>query len=461
VEEHRILVVDDKFSMRELLATALSERGFEVDTADCGEAAIEELATGQFDIVITDLSMPGKNGMDVLKAVKAQSPDTEVILITAFGTIDTAVEAMRLGAYDFLTKPFKLSEMERKVDKIIQKLQANASRQAQTWIHPSVQHFIGASIQTRQLMKMIARIAPSNISVLITGESGVGKELVARALHEASPRRNAPFVALNCAALAPGILESELFGHEKGAFTGAGEQRTGRFERAHTGTLFLDEVGEIDPMMQVKLLRVLQEGEIERLGGTETLPVDVRIVAATNRDLKAAIEEGNFREDFYYRLNVVSLHVPTLAERRDDIPLLIDHFMSKFSLELGKEVLEVEDSAMDALMNYPWPGNVRELENLLERAVLLADGGEVRLSDLPPELCAAAQAPPIAAAPLESDREGGPTQAQSLIHKTDDLERQLIQEALDAFRWNKTKAAEHLGIKRTTLQYKIKKYNIE
>ncbi len=451
---HRILVVDDKANMRQMLEAAFTERGYAVDTAANGLEATELINTHTFDVVITDMNMPEASGIDVLRAAKAVSSDTGVIIVTAFGTIDTAVEAMRLGAYDFVTKPFRLADMERKVARIIRARSGATTPPAQTWIHPSVQHMVGASHQIRRLMKLIIKIAPTNSSVLITGPSGVGKELVARAIHEASSRRDSPFVALNCAALASGVLESELFGHEKGAFTGADVQRVGRFEKAHTGTLFLDEVGEIDPRIQTKLLRVLQEGEVERVGGGDPMKIDVRIVAATNRDLREAISEGTFREDFYYRLNVFSLEVSALKDRRDDIPALVDHFLRKFSLELGKEVLSIDDDVIGILLNYPWPGNVRELENTMERAVVLAETDHVTREELPPhmlESAALAAASPQAPAPPQG----------SLIEKTDRLESDLIQGALERFRWNKTKAAEHLGLKRTTLQYKIKKYGLE
>jgi two-component system, NtrC family, response regulator len=452
---HRLLVVDDKANMRELLESAFTDRGFEVDTASSGEDAIALLADNPYDVVITDLSMPGKNGLDVLRAAKTAAVDTEVIIITAYGTIETAVEAMRLGACDFIAKPFKLNEIERKVDKILRKIHPAATRPIQTWIHPSVLHFVGGSQQTRQIMKMIAKIAPSNSAVLITGPSGVGKELVAKAIHEASGRRDRPFVAVNCAALAPGVLESELFGHEKGAFTGATARRIGRFEKAHTGTLFLDEVGEIDPAIQTKLLRVLQGNEFERVGGAETIKVDVRIVAATNRDLRQAIAQGNFRDDFYYRLNVFSLHVPPLRERRDDIPALIDHFLRKFSLELGKTVYEVDDDVIGFFLHYPWPGNVRELENVIERAVVLAEDKRITRDDLPPEILDTQETETNLDTPYTEDTD------QSLIERTGQLEIELIRLALEKFHWNKTKAADHLGLKRTTLQYKIKKFNLE
>jgi len=453
---HRMLVVDDKANMRHMLETAFEDHGFEIVTASSGDDAVEKLEAEAFDIVITDFNMPGKTGIDVLKAAKTIKADTEVILITAYGSIDLAVEAMRLGAADFVTKPFNISDIERKVDKILRRLRPAQTPQAHTWIHPSVQHWVGVSAHARQLMKMIMRIAPSKSSVLITGPSGVGKELVARAIHEASPRRDRPFVALNCAALAPGILESELFGHERGAFTGATEKRIGRFEKANTGTLFLDEVGEIDPLIQTKLLRVLQENEIERVGGTETMKVDVRILAATNRDLLQAIKDGDFREDFYYRLNVFSLNVLPLRERRDDIPALVDHFLRKFALELNKEVYEVDDDVVITFMHYPWPGNVRELENVMERAVVLAEGPSITREELPAELLQFEESAEAVEGftPLRDD-------SGSLIERTDRLESDLIARALEKFRWNKTKAAEHLGLKRTTLQYKIKKYGLE
>ncbi len=449
----RMLVVDDRENMRTLLENTFSERGFDVATASCGEDAIDLISSQPFDVVITDLSMPGKNGIEVLKAAKAVSPDTEVIIITAYGTVETAVEAMRLGASDFISKPFKLTEIELKVDKVVRKMDAPRAQPIQTWIHPSVQHFVGSSAQTRQLMKLITRIAPSKSAVLITGPSGVGKELVAKAIHEASPRRDRPFIALNCAALAPGVLESELFGHEKGAFTGAAARRVGRFERAHTGTLFLDEVGEIDTGTQTKLLRVLQEGEFERVGGTESIHVDVRILAATNRDLRDAIAKGQFREDFYYRLNVFSLNVPPLCERPDDIPSLVDHFLRKFSMELNKEVYEVDDDVMGIFLKYAWPGNVRELENVIERSVVLCEENRITRDELPPELLSAESAPLRIAAPQDA--------SGSLIERTDRLESELIRGALEKFHWNRSKAAEHLGLKRTTLQYKIKKYGLE
>ena len=449
-----ILVADDKANIRHMIETAFVDRGFQVTTASDGLEAIKCLRDRTFDVVITDLSMPEKDGIEVLKAARERAPETQVILITAYGTIETAVEAMRLGAYDFITKPFQLAELELKVRKILwERDTADERPKAHGWRPPVSRSLVGDSTATKQLIKMIERIGPSRSSILITGPSGTGKELVARALHDISDRRDAPFVALNCAALAPGVLESELFGHEKGAFSGAVDRRVGRFEKAHKGTLFLDEVGEIDPGIQAKLLRVLQENEIERVGGAETIKVDVRIIAATNRQLREAIQNGEFREDFYYRLNVFSLDVRPLRERRDDIPALVEHFLKKFSAETDKNVTEVDDDVLDFFMRYPWPGNVRELENVLERAVVLCDGNHITRDELPQELFYATVEPEPAVPKSASP--------SSLIERTDQLESELILGALERFHWNKTKAAEHLGLKRTTLQYKIRKYGLE
>ena len=449
-----MLVVDDKASMRDMLEAAFVERDFKVTQASNGLDAINLIREQAFDIIITDLSMPGEDGIGVLRAAREVAPDTQVILISAYGTIETAVEAMRLGARDFITKPFKITEIELKVEKILREDEVDAAPPSvKTWMHPSVQRMVGTSRHTKNLLKAIEKIAPSRSSVMITGPTGVGKELVARAIHDASPRRDRPFVALNCAALAPGVLESELFGHEKGAFTGATERKIGRFEKADTGTLFLDEVGEIDGNIQVKLLRVLQDGEFERVGGNQTIKVDVRVVAATNRDLSQAIQEGRFREDFYYRLNVFSLNVAPLRERRDDIPALIDHFLRKFSMEMGKDITGVDDDVIGFFLRYPWPGNVRELENVLERAMVLVEGNTITRDELPQELLFAQEEPEPEPQPAEPEG--------SLVERTDRMEAELIRGALERFHWNKTKAAQHLGIKRTTLQYKIKKYGLE
>lgn len=477
----RLLVVDDKANIRQLLADTFEGRGFDVTTASNGDEAVALFEEEIFDAVITDLRMPGRDGIGVLRAAKHASVDMGVIVVTAYGTMETAVEAMRLGAFDFVAKPFKLEEIERKVDKMLAHQAAQASSVPGQGLAPKATPsapagIVGSSDSTRQVLDMVAKIGPSKSSVLITGPSGTGKELIARAIHESSPRNDKPFVALNCAALAPGVLESELFGHEKGAFTGAAGLRVGRFEKAHTGTLFLDEVGEIDPNIQTKLLRVLQENEIERVGGATPLQVDVRVIAATNRDLREAIQQGGFREDFFYRLNVFSLQLERLANRRDDIPPLIDHFLRKFSEETGKEVTAITDEVRTLFLQYPWPGNIRELENVLERAVVLSTGSTIGRDEIPPDMfhfdaaAAAAQASPAmdsagfagsgSVAPPSTLGDTLP-QAQSLTDHVDRIECETIARALEKFRWNKTKAAEHLGIKRTTLQYKIKKYGLE
>jgi two-component system NtrC family response regulator len=453
----QMLVVDDKAGQRELLGAVFQDRGFTVTKAANGDEAIRLLKERPFDIVITDLKMPGKDGLAILRSAREVSPDCPVILVTAYGSIDTAVEAMRLGARDFITKDFQLEEIERKVDRILGEKAPEHGPAPRTRTEESSQRIVGESSSTKSLLRMIEKIGPSRSSVLITGPSGTGKELVARAIHDASPRRDAPFIALNCAALAPGVLESELFGHEKGSFTGALARRVGRFERAHGGTLFLDEVGEIDPNIQTKLLRVLQEGEFERVGGTEAVRVDVRIVTATNRDLREAIARGLFREDFFYRLNVFSISVEPLRNRTADIPPLVEHLLHKFSTETGKQVSGVESAVMGIFMRYRWPGNVRELQNVLERAVVLAEGHLVTTDDIPAEMLYEGGAVPEAVtAPVQAGAEPA-----SLTERTDHLERELIKDTLERCRWNRTKAAEVLGLKRTTLQYKIKKLGLE
>jgi DNA-binding NtrC family response regulator len=458
-----MLIVDDEPGMREFLERAFRGAGIEVETASNGAKAIECLEEAAYDIVITDLKMPGRDGMAVLRAAKDTAVDTEVIMVTAYGKVENAVEAMRLGAFDFIAKPFKLEEIERKVDRILSRrsLEPISDPQAPAQEEDDGRLIVGESKPTKQLLKMIKKIGPSASSVLITGPTGVGKELVARAIHDASDRARRPFVALNCAALAPGILESELFGHEKGAFTGATGKREGRFQRAHTGTLFLDEVGEIDVGTQTKLLRVLQEGEFEPVGSTDTVKVDVRIVAATNVDLRQAIQVGAFREDFFYRMNVFSLNVEALANRPDDIPAIVQHMLRKYC-SVGNTVPVVDDEVMDLFLRYPWPGNVRELENVIERAMVLAENNSITRDEVPSEMFLAHAAPmtmPSTPAPMAAPM---PTPTPStLVDRTDRMECDMISEALQLFRWNKTKAAEHLGLKRTTLQYKIKKYGLE
>jgi DNA-binding NtrC family response regulator len=387
----KILVVDDKETMRNVLHSAFAARGLDVDAAAGGEEAVQKLAATGYDVVVTDLKMPRVDGMQVLREAKRARPETEVIVITAYGTIESAVEAMRLGAFDFVTKPFKLAEIETKVDRLLERRAAGAGCEA-----PSDEDWtiVGDSEATRRIVELVHKVGGATSSVLITGESGTGKELVARAIHSCSGRRDGPFVAVNCAALAAGVLESELFGHEKGAFTGAIQTKKGRFEMANGGTLFLDEIGDVDPSIQLKLLRVLELGQFERVGGTETLTSDARIVTATNCDLRARIAHGTFRQDLFYRLNVISIHLPPLRERKADIEQLTQYLMGRVTRSAGREPLEVAPEVIEAFRRYAWPGNIRELENCLERAMVLAEGDTVTLNEIPAEIAGCASAPP-------------------------------------------------------------------
>jgi len=442
----KILVVDDKENMRKVLESAFVAKGLDVDTASGGEEALRRLSATGYDVVVTDLKMPRVDGMGVLRGAKRACPEAEVIVITAYGTIESAVEAMRLGAFDFVTKPFKLAEVETKVDRILRRdVSARASGRPadDSWV------IVGDSAVTRRIVRFIHKVAGARSSVLVTGESGTGKELVARAIHNCSDRRDGPFVAVNCAALALGVLESELFGHEKGAFTGAIQTKRGRFEMANGGSLFLDEIGDVDPSIQLKLLRVLELAEFERVGGTETLKTDARIVAATNCDLRQRIREGRFREDLFYRLNVLSVRIPPLRERGSDIEQLATYLMQRVARSAGRAPLEIMPDVMDAFRRYSWPGNVRELENCLERAMVLAESDVITLREIPPEI---AGFPRLSAHSPVADK---------LASLTSDVELEMIKTALDTNRWNKTKAAEELGVKRTTLLYKIKKYGLE
>ncbi len=373
----RILVVDDHDSLRKGLVRALNNAGHDVEEAANGTSAIERLQDNQFDVVLTDLRMGGADGMDVLRTTRSMQPSAAVILMTAFGSIHTAVEAMKIGAFDFVQKPFEIEEMELKIEKAIElrhlKHQVDYLRHEQQDIY-DFDHIVGASGALQQVLTIVKKVARSNSTVLVRGETGTGKELIAGAIHHNSNRANRAFVKVNCAALQENLLESELFGHEKGAFTSADKQRIGRFEQADGGTLFLDEIGDMSQSTQAKILRVLQEHEFERLGGTRTLRVDVRIIAATNRNLTQMVQEGRFREDLYYRLNVVSVEMPPLRDRKDDIPELAEFFVKRFAGELKKRIDGIHPDAQKLLARHNWPGNIRELENVIERAVLLADG---------------------------------------------------------------------------------------
>jgi DNA-binding NtrC family response regulator len=459
----RILIADDKASMREMLTQAMEAKGFEVVAVPDGNAALAQADAG-VDLVITDLRMPGKDGIEVLGGVKRVSPETEVIVMTAFGTVENAVEAMRLGAFDYILKPFSIDELELKVDRAldrgrlaseVQYLKEQDARRAGP--------MIGDGETMRAVQKLIDKVAVSASPVLVLGESGTGKELVAREVHRRSQRAAGPFVAVNCAALSEGVLESELFGHEKGAFTGALAGRKGRFELADGGTLFLDEIGELPAAVQVKLLRVLQDTEFERVGGNKTIHVDTRIVAATHRDLKKAIAQGQFREDLYYRLNVIPIELPPLRDRREDIPALAEHFLARYGREMAKPV-RLSAEVLDRLTHYRWPGNIRELQNILERAVVLCEGEQLTVADLPREILepsgGPAPEPAPSAALAETPEAGTPEHPTDLTARLDALEKAIILEALQKYRWNQTKVAAALGLKRSSLQYKMKKHGL-
>jgi nitrogen regulation protein NR(I) len=456
-----VLIVDDELNIRRVLAAMLKREGYEVTTAADGEQALAVLQRTPVEVVVTDLVMPKLGGLELLDRVGKLYPDVPVIMITAHGTVDSAVAALKAGAFDYVTKPFEQSELK----KIIAKA-ARANELERQNVHPGEGErppLVGQSSAMRQVFDMVARVADSPSTVLITGESGTGKELVARELHRGSSRRDRPLIKVNCAAIPKDLVESELFGYEKGAFTGAVGSKPGRFELADGGTLFLDEIGEIPVEMQVKLLRALQESEFERVGGIKTLRVDVRLIAATNRDLKALIADGRFREDLYYRLAVVPLALPPLRERREDIPLLCSHFVEKYNRRLGKRVERVSEGALAVLMAYSWPGNIRELENLMERSVLFADGPEIEAAALPDALRERAPGgPPIAAVgPLGSIAAPSGASMKEIVRQAQaELERELIARALEETGGNVTRAAKRLQISRKSLQVKMKELGL-
>lgn len=451
----RILIADDHDALRRGLALALRAAGHDTEEAENGNAAIEKLHDSYFDVVVSDLKMGGSDGLDVLRTTKSLHPSTSVILMTAFGSVGTAVEAMKHGAFDYVQKPFEIEEMEVKVEKALElkrlrhELDYLRHEQQETY---DFDRIVGNSQALQQVLTVVRKVAKSNSTVLIRGETGTGKELIAGAIHHNSLRSGRNFVKVNCAALQENLLESELFGHEKGAFTGADRQRIGRFEQADGGSLFLDEIGDMSSSTQAKILRVLQEHEFERLGGTRTLRVDVRLIAATNRNLTQMVADGRFREDLFYRLNVVSVEMPPLRDRKEDIPALADFFVKRFTNELKKRIDGLDPEALKVLMRHNWPGNIRELENVIERAVLLADGGTIGVGDL---------------------QIGEPTpQSASGEHATvvkipptgiplEEIERQAVVEALRMSNWVQKDAAELLGISPRVMNYKIKILGIE
>jgi DNA-binding NtrC family response regulator len=451
--KRRILIVDDEPGIRKVLKALLARDGHEVETASDGLEAKTLLAAEPFHLVVSDLRMPGLDGLGLLEWVGTHQPGLPVLLITAHGTVDSAVDALKRGAYDYITKPFDQDELRAVVEKALRTETARRGHLTVAAGETGRFALVGRTPAMMAIYERIQKVANSPTTVLITGESGTGKELVARALHAESERRDAPFIEVNCGAIPEALFESELFGHERGAFTGAVTARPGRFELAHGGTLFLDEVGELPRDMQVKLLRVLQERRFDRVGGIRSTPVDVRLVAATNRDLLKMVREGRFREDLYYRLAVIPIHLPPLRERKDDIPLLVQHFLTRFAGRLKRRVDGLSADALAALAAWRWPGNIRELENLLERAVVLSDAPVLGLADLP-GLDAAEPPPP----PADADAELG--LKEYVRAYTVQIERARIQRILSAESANVTRAARRLGISRKSLQLKMKEYGL-
>ena len=439
-----ILVVDDEAAIRESLKDWLMEDGYSVALAIDGENAIAMVQESQYDVILLDLKMPGIDGLETMRRIKEISPDSEVLMMTAYASVDTAVQAMKEGAFDYLVKPFDPDEVDLQIKKILAHREMrieNIMLRKRLEEQYQYDEIIGKSEVMQEIFDLIDRVAPSDSTVLITGESGTGKELIAQALHGNSGRCFMPFVAINCGALPDSLLESELFGYEKGAFTGADHTKRGRFEMAQGGTILLDEIGDISLKTQVDLLRVLQQKEISRLGSESPVHIDVRILAATNQDLKASILKGGFREDLFYRLNVISIHVPPLRERKEDIPLLAKAFVEQQCMEMNKENVKISPGAMRPLMDYHWPGNVRELENIIERALVIGSGNEIVADDLP-----------------FSPRETGPSDSPKSLKM---MEKAHIVMILEQTNWNISKAAREMDIDRQTLYNKMNKYAIK
>ncbi len=445
--KQRLLVVDDEALVRDFLREALTRRSYQVELAEDGKQAKEAVKNQLFDLVLTDLKMPGISGLDLLRFVKAHQPDTAVIMMTAYGTIENAVEAMRLGAFDYVTKPFTSGELELILDRAFEHkrlLSENRDLRSELCDKYGFASIIGDSKAMQEVLELMRVVAPNHSTILIEGESGTGKELVARAIHYNCPRKDKPFIKINCAALPEGLIESELFGHEKGAYTHAYQRSRGKFELADGGTILFDEIGEMAPGLQAKLLRVLQEREFERIGGQETIQVDVRVIATTNRNLEEEVEKGRFRKDLYYRLNVISVHLPTLSRRREDIPLLAYHFLQRYCKEYSKNIGGISEEAMLHLCRSDWPGNVRELANRIERAVVLCRGNCLELGDF---------------------FVGGKTRSNTLNDYPQvpgatlrELEKWLILKTLLSQKQNRTKTAQLLDISIRTLRNKIKEY---
>jgi len=450
----RVLVVDDEENFRHILSVILKKERYEVETASNGEEALKKVLNVTFDQVLCDIRMPGMDGLDFLKEVKKMEMDTNVIMMSAYGTLDTAVEAMKLGAYDYVSKPFKPDEIIltlKKAEERERLRKENELLRKEVKKEYSFDNIVSKNEKMQGIFEVIQKVAQYKSTILITGESGTGKELVARALHYHSDRSQSPFMPVNCGAIPENLLESELFGHAKGAFTDAIRTKKGLFEEADGGTLFLDEIGELPPQLQVKLLRVLQDGEIRRVGESKAIQIDIRIVAATVKDLLKEVNEGRFRDDLFYRLNVLLIHIPPLRERKEDIPLLVTHFMKKHSQSLGKTVVGIEPKALEVLINYKWHGNVRELENTIERAIVLADAENIELQNLPHDIQNFEER--VEATPLGEEE-------YSIKRGSKVLETILIKRALKKTRGNHTHAARLLEISHRALLYKIKDYGI-
>ncbi|MBL8600889.1 MAG: sigma-54-dependent Fis family transcriptional regulator [Myxococcales bacterium] len=460
----QILVADDEASIRRVLSAQLTADGYDVHDVSDGSAALKALEDHHFDAVITDLRMGTVDGMAVLRHCTEHLPELPVILVTAHGSIETAVEAMRHGAFDFISKPFDLNDLRSVVAKAVRTSDARRGEFHADGLGQGRFRIIGADSAMTGIYQILEKVADTSATVLITGESGTGKELIARALHENSGRKGDAFIRVNCGAIPRDLMEAELFGYERGAFTGAVTSKPGRFELAHHGTLFLDEIAEIPVEMQVKLLRAIQEGEIDRVGGIKPITVEVRLVAATNRDLKKEIAAGRFREDLYYRLNVVPIHLPPLRERRADIPLLVEHFLSVHVARFKKPSIKLAPEALQSMVEYAWPGNIRELENVIERCVLLADDNLIRPRDLPPELRIASPAGAEGDEGDEGDEgandEGSGGLKAQVKEATTRLERELIVKALQQTGNNVTQAARLLKISRKSLQIKMKELGL-
>ncbi|MEN6416078.1 MAG: sigma-54 dependent transcriptional regulator [Armatimonadota bacterium] len=455
MDSKSILIIDDEAGLRDLMSRLFADAGYDTATAPDGASGLETAKVGDFDLVILDMSLPKMSGLEVLSGIKEEKPDTPVIMVTAYGSTQTAIEALRLGAYDYITKPFELDELQMVAERALEQrrvIDENRFLRSELKKKYGFDNIVGTNPDVQRAYVMAAQVAPTNATVLITGETGTGKEYLARTIHYQSGRASGPFVKVNCAALSENLLESELFGHEKGAFTHAVNRHIGRFEVAHKGTIFLDEIGEVSQSVQTKLLRVLQEKQFERVGGSETLTVDVRVLAATNRDLAQAIKDKEFREDLYYRLNVITLRLPPIRERGDDIELFAHHFLKIYADETAKNVTGFTDEAIKALRNHDWPGNVRELENAIERAVILCNGRTIR----PEHLMLVPSSHSKGSSSDQSD-----VDQLSVTASLRDVEKVHIERVLKSKDWNQSAAAQVLGIDRKTLRSKIREFRLE